>query len=368
MSQIYFDHNSTSPIHPKVWNAMCEIRNIPLNPSSTHTHGRMARKIFEECRSTIKSCLKLQDTHELIFTSGCSESNNIALKNFIEYNKICSYLEHSSVLDIIGEGILPISSQGIVNVSFIENYIKKDVNKKVLLSIMYANNEIGTIQPINKICKVLSSYKNNVIIHCDITQALGKVKLNLEGVDLVTFSSHKFGGPVGSGGLLYRRGLDLRPILLGGGQEFGLRSGTPNLLAIRGMKVAFNLLTEIEEEFLKTAKLRNYLEKSLKKISSEVIVFGVHSRRLPNTSSIYMPNVDAETQLMYFDLNGISVSAGSACSSGKVSSNKLQNHLGYPEYIGKNSIRISMGPGNSQEEVNKFVKLWATLCMSNKLN
>ena len=300
MKQIYFDHNATSPINDEVWLAISNIHKLALNPSSLHRNGQNARKLLEESRDIIKSYFVLNNTHELIFTSGCTEANNIVLKNFPEYEKICSCIEHPAVINVIGEGIIPVDNQGIVNLDFIENYLTENKGKKILLSIMYANNEIGTIQPIQDIVNLIKHY--DVIFHCDITQAIGRVDVNIEGVDLITFSSHKFGGPVGSGALIYNKNLNIAPIFLGGGQELTLRSGTQNLLAIYGMATAFKFLDEIKEKFIKTYILKEYLENSIKDISSDIIIFGDKAKRLPNTSSICMPNVNAETQLIYFDL------------------------------------------------------------------
>ncbi len=363
MKQIYFDHNATSPINDKVWLAISDICKIPLNPSSLHKNGRIARKFLEKSREIIKARLNLNNSHELIFTSGCTEANNIVLKNFPEHKKICSCIEHPAVVNVIGEGVIPVDTQGIVDLKFLKNYLDKNKDKKILLSIMYANNEIGTIQPIQDIVNLIQQY--DVTFHCDITQVIGRVDVNLEGIDLITFSSHKFGGPVGAGALIYNKNLILAPIFFGGGQEFRLRSGTQNLFAIYGMATAFKSLDKIKEEFSQTITLRKFLEKSLKDISNDIIVFGDGAKRLPNTSSIYMPNVNSETQLIYFDLNGISVSAGSACSSGKIELPRVQLSMSYPDYIAKNSIRVSLGPCNNMEEIERFCCLWKDLYKQN---
>lgn len=363
MKQIYFDHNATSPINDKVWSAISNIYEMPLNPSSLHYNGRNARKLLEESREIIKACFGLNNSHELIFTSGCTEANNIVLKNFSGYEKLCSCIEHPAVINVIGEGVIPVDNQGIINLEFIESYLDKNKDKKILLSVMYANNEVGTIQPIQDIVNLIQQY--DVIFHCDITQAIGRVDVDLEGVDLITFSSHKFGGPVGAGAVIYNKNLNLAPIFFGGGQEFRLRSGTQNLFAIHGMATAFKFLDKIKEKFTQTIILRKFLEKSLKGISDDIIVFADGAKRVPNTSSIYMPNVDSETQLIYFDLNGVSVSAGSACSSGKIDLPKVQLSMDYPDYIAKNAIRVSLGPCNNMEEIKKFCCLWENLYKEN---
>ncbi len=363
MKNIYFDHNATSPLHSHVKVAMSSVYELPLNPSSLHFYGRYARKILEESRLLIKYKLGLNHSHKLIFTSGCTEANNLIKNNFSAFKKICSCIEHPAVINVIGQGIIPVDNNGIVNLVFLEDYIANN-DSKLLLSIMYANNEVGTIQPIAKIVKLVKKY--NILLHCDITQAIGKIKINLDGIDLITFSSHKFGGPVGSGALIYNKNLELIPVFEGGGQEFNLRSGTQNMIAIYGMSTAFKYINEIIEKFSKTENLKIYLEKAIKHITNDAVIFGEDVNRLPNTSSISMPKVTAETQLMFFDLNGISVSAGSACSSGKINLPRIQLAMGYSEKVAKNALRISFGPGNTIDDVKKFVHLWESLYLRNK--
>ena len=359
MERIYFDHNATTPMNNKVVMAMSKISHLALNASSPHYHGRYARKILENARANIKKYFSLHDTHELVFTSGCTESNNLVLSNFLEFQKICSCIEHQSITNLIDKSIIPVNNQGIVNTTYLEKYLAKHKGKKILLSLMYANNEIGTIQPIQKIAHLTKQY--NVIFHCDITQAIGKINIDSKGIDLITFSSHKFGGPLGSGALIYKKSLNLFPMLIGGGQEFGLRSGTPNITAIHGMNTAFTWIDDINHDFAQTTNLKQYLEQALKRITKDVIIFGENTDRLPNTSSIAMPNVSAETQLIFFDLHGISLSAGSACSSGKIHVSKIQVSMGYSQDIATNSIRVSLGAKNTIKDIDAFINLWETL-------
>ena len=363
MKRIYFDHNATTPINNKVKKAMASICSLALNCSSLHYYGRKSRKILENARYLIKNTLGLKDTHELIFTSGCTEANNLALSNFPEVKKICSCIEHPAVINVIGEGIIPVDNDGVVNIDYIENYLAENYTKKLLISVMYANNEIGTIQPIQKIAKLAEKY--NFIFHCDITQAIGRINIDLADIDLITFSSHKFGGPVGSGALVYNKNLSLKPMIFGGGQEFRLRSGTQNVTAIHGMATAFKSINEIKENFTKTKQLQKHLEQSIKTITNDVVIFGENTHRLPNTSSISMPGVSAETQLIFFDLNGISLSAGSACSSGKIEIPRIQLSMGYSQEIANTSIRVSLGPNNTIKDLNTFIDLWKKLYLQN---
>lgn len=363
MKRIYFDHNATTPINNKVKSAMDSICNLALNSSSLHYHGRYARKILENARDVIKNSLGFNNTHELIFTSGCTEANNLALHNFSDIKKICSCIEHPAVINVIGEGIIPVDNNGMVNIDYIENYLIENNTKKLLVSVMYANNEIGTIQPIQKIAQLAKKY--NFIFHCDITQAIGRIDVDLTDIDLITFSSHKFGGPVGSGALIYNKTLDLKPMVFGGGQEFRLRSGTQNITAIYGMATAFESIEDIKKNFTKTKQLQQHLEQSLKNIKNDVVIFGEKAARLPNTSSISMPKASPETQLIFFDLNGISLSAGSACSSGKIDIPRIQLSMGYPQEIADNSIRVSLGPNNTIGDIDTFINLWKNLYLRN---
>jgi cysteine desulfurase len=358
MLRIYFDHNSTSILNKKVKEALLEIAHLPLNPSSTHSDGTYARKILEDSRMIIKEQLKVQDTHELIFTSSCTESNNLVLHNFSHLNKICSTIEHPSVINVIGDGVLIVDEDGVLNLEYLESYLKMQ-STQCLVSVMYANNAVGTIQPTQEIKELAKKY--GCLFHCDVTQAVGRIDLDVTNIDLITLSSHKFGGPVGAGVLLYKKLLSMKPMILGGGQEFSLRSGTQNLIAIHGMGRAFELLEEITASYSKVKRLRDYLEKALLNISDTAVIFGVNADRLPNTSSFSMPGVNAETQLIHFDINGISISAGSACSSGKLDISRTQLYMGFAEDIANNAIRISLGPENTMDEIERFIEVCKTL-------
>ena len=360
---IYFDHNATSPIDKNVKEAIFNMYESPLNASSAHFYGRYARQILENSRTLIKSILSLDESHELIFTSGCTEANNIVLNNFPNISKICSGIEHSSITNIINNSIIPVNKDGILDLQFIEDYCSKS-SKQILLSFTYANNQTGIIQPVKKIIRLVKKY--NVILHCDVTQAVGRIHIDLQDIDLITFSSHKFGGPIGSGGLLYNKILKLTPMFKGGGQEFQLRPGTHNIISIYGMSIAFKHLNSIIEKFKKTEKLRIYLENNIRNIANKAIIFGINSNRLPNTSSISMPKVNSETQLIYFDLYGLSVSVGAACSSGKVVTSNAQLMMGYPKGVSSNVVRISLGPNNHMDDIIHFVKVWETLYVNSE--
>ncbi|WPX96694.1 cysteine desulfurase family protein [Candidatus Bandiella euplotis] len=359
MERIYFDHNATSPLHQRVKEAMIGLMGLPLNPSSVHHYGREARKLLEESREKIRQVLGVNHTHNLVFTSSCTEANNLVLNNFPEYRKVCSAIEHPSVINVIGEGMIPVDTNGIIDLDYLKSYLESYQGTKFVISVMYANNEVGTIQPIKAIKEI--ALKHGCLLHCDITQAIGRIEADVGGIDIMTFSSHKFGGPIGAGGLIYRKELKINPTILGGGQESRIRSGTQNLVAIHGMAVAFGLIKEIQEDYKQIKKLRDTMERKLAIISDDVVILGLNADRLPNTSSLCMPKVSAETQLIHFDLNGISLSAGSACSSGKIDIPRIQLSMGLNEELAKTAIRVSLGPNNNIFEVDKFVNLWREL-------
>jgi cysteine desulfurase len=361
MQRIYFDHNATSILDQRVKESMIALMGMPLNPSSVHQEGNKARQILEEGRKVIKTKLSLLKSHKLIFTSSCTEANNLVLRNFPSFNKICSTFEHASVKKLIKSQVIPITSDGIIDLNALEVLLREDQN--ILLSVMYANNEIGSVQPIQEIAMLIRRLGG--LFHCDITQALGRVPVSLENVDLITLSSHKFGGPTGAGALLIREGLEIEPVTLGGGQEFGMRSGTHNVIAVCGMATAFASIDNITASFSKLSLLRDSLEDDLLSIDQKIMIAAKNSPRLPNTSSIYMPNVDAETQLIFFDMNGFAVSAGSACSSGKGNTPSTHLAMGIKKSVARNFIRVSLGPDCNVLQMSKFRNCWHDLYRRN---
>ena len=293
---IYFDYNATAPLHK---NVIKKIQNIKFeefgNPSSVHKIGRNSKKIVEEARRNILSTLKAKN-YDLIFTSGATESNNLAIKGFIKKNNIKTIYsletEHASVIDVvknldIEKKFFKTNSNGTVNLKEIEELLSKQTSS-FLVSIMFANNESGIIHPITEISKIVKKY--NGIIHCDGVQSLGKIEIDLDSldVDLFSISSHKIGGPTGIGALLINLRNNISPEIIGGGQEKNLRSGTENFLGIVGFSEAINEvknLTKICNSEIKNN--RDLLETNLKKLSNEIRIFGEDTHRLGNTC--YLP-------------------------------------------------------------------------------
>ncbi len=354
---VYFDHNATTPVLSDVKYAMDEFPNLPLNPSSIHAYGRESKKILEAARANIGKALNADEKYEVVFTATGTESNNIALKGFKNLEVIASTIEHPSVLSVVGQGLIPVEKNGIVDLVALETILKS--GKRYLVSVIFANNEVGVIQPMKEIIDLVHRY--NGIIHSDATQAFGKIPLSISelDLDLITISAHKMGGPQGAAALVLKKNLPISALMRGGGQEFRIRPGTQNLAAIHGFGIAASLINL--DEYAKLAELRDYLESKIAQVCKEAIFFGKDAKRLPNTSSFTMPNVSNETQLIHFDTNGFAISAGSACSSGRIGLSTTQMNMGYSEEIARTAIRVSLGIGNTQEQIDRFVDCWKKL-------
>lgn len=363
LNKIYFDNNSIPPISAESKSAMLEVMSLPLNPSATHSHGRFAKKILEESRDAILSAMNLsKKEYNLVFTSSGTEANNLCIKGLKDkFQAITTSIEHASVLNNVGEGIISVDKDCVI-VNY-ESLIKPNS----LVSVMYANNETGAIQPIQELVNI--AHQNNAIFHTDAAQAFGKIETNFNNIDLITISSHKLGGPLGVAALVFKKNLPLIPISVGGGQEMRFRSGTHNLPAICGFAAACKNIDRSIENYKKLERLRNLLESEILKICKDVIIFGGNAKRLPNVSNISMPNVNSTTQVIHFDSKGFSVSSGSACSSGVAPIPRVQLAMGYKEQDATTAIRISLGPQNTESEVLSFVKEWKQLYFNtNKVN
>ena len=371
---IYFDYNATAPLHK---NVIKKIQNLKFeefgNPSSVHKIGRNSKKIVEEVRRNILSILKAKN-YDLIFTSGATESNNLAIKGFIKKNNIKTIFslqtEHSSVIDVvknldIEKKFFNINPNGTVNLKEIEEELTKQTNP-FLVSIMFANNESGIINPIYEISKIVRKYKG--IMHCDGVQGLGKIEIDLDSldVDLFAISSHKIGGPTGIGALLINTRNNISPEIIGGGQEKNLRSGTENFLGIVGFGEAINEvnnLTKICNSEIKNN--RDLLETNLKKLSNEIKIFGEDTDRLANTCYFAYPSMTSENQVIALDQHGICVSSGAACSSGKVEPSHVLKAMQVDEKYIHSAIRVSLGWDSTKEQIETFLNIWKSDCFKN---
>lgn len=364
---VYFDHNSTAPMLKDVELAVSEVMRIPLNASSTHTIGRRAKCLVEDARTKLRALLNLGREYRIVFTSSATEANSLAILGMRDISKITSAIEHDSVLHNVGVGSIPVNSDGIIDIAsaekLIEDFVLKSSGAKFLVSVMMANNETGVVQPIAEIAAL--AHKHGGIFHTDATQAIGKIPLDFAymDIDIATISGHKFGAPIGVGALIYKEDVGIMPSYFGGGQEYRIRPGTHNVPAIYGLGIACDIVRQRGFDS-RIEDLRNYLEDSILRLAPDAIIFGKNVKRLPNTSMISMPGVPAATQVIHFDTNGIMVSAGSACSSGKVDLSRILLAMGYSESIANSAIRVSLGHRNNKAEIDKFVKIWADLYKS----
>lgn len=365
-NKIYFDHNATTPVLAQSAADMISYTNIPLNPSSLHSNGRLARGLVEGARARIKDAAGADNNFELVFTCSGTEANNFALRG-VGLPVITTATEHSSVLNLVGAGVIPVNRDGVVELDKLESILKQ-LKSPVLVSVMMANNETGVIQPIAEIAKLTKQY--GCLLHTDAVQAFCKIPFDISalGVDLVTLSGHKFGGPIGAACLLFKKSIELEAMMIGGGQEHKLRAGTENVPAIHAFGTASELASERLTRYEKIKVLRDYLEDRIRSICPEVIIFGENVSRIPNTSTFTMPNVQNETQLIHFDLNGIAVSAGSACGSRRLDYPRVLVGMGYDSSVATTSVRVSLGRNNTKEEIDYFVSKWEELYNSHNKN
>jgi cysteine desulfurase len=371
---IYLDYNATAPLHKNV------IKKIQIlkfedfgNPSSVHKTGRNSKKIVEEVRRNILSILKAKN-YDLVFTSGATESNNLAIKGFIKKNNIKTIYsletEHASVVDVvksldIQKKFFKINANGTVNLNEIEELFSKETGA-FLVSIMFANNESGIIHPIKEISKIVKKYKG--IVHCDGVQSLGKIEIDLDGldVDLFSISSHKIGGPTGIGALLINSRNNISPEIIGGGQERNLRSGTENFLGILGFGEVINEIQSLSKICNSEVKNnRDFLEANLKKLSNEIRIFGEDTNRLGNTCYFAYPSMTSENQVIALDQKGIFVSSGAACSSGKVEPSHVLKAMKVDDKYIHSAIRVSLGWDSTKDQIETFFNVWKTDCFKN---
>jgi cysteine desulfurase len=362
--RIFFDNNATTKISDEVLQVMIKAYQDPLNPSSIHYFGRYATRVSNGARENIRKLLGGQN-YQVIFTSGGTESNNLALFGFKNYEVIASQIEHPAVYNVVlkkNGKIIKADVNGIVDIADLEEKIKELDTKNFIVSVMLANNETGAIQQIKEIAQLTHQYGG--LMHSDIVQAVGKINIDLEdlNIDMASISSHKLSGPQGVGALLMRKSLDIEPILFGSSQEGGKRPGTLNVAGAVGLGEACRLAADKIVKYQELENLRNYLESEIKKIANDdVTIFSQEVARLPNTSYLATKGIDNQTQLIDFDLNGIAVSIGSACSSGSSKPSRILAAMNVSDDLAKNTIRISLGLDNTIDQVNKFIEVWKNL-------
>jgi cysteine desulfurase len=363
--RVYFDHNATTPVDPAVADAVAGIlRDEFGNPSSVHHFGQQAKARLDEARSAVASLIAA-DPSEVVFTSGGTESDNFALRGVAEAleptgrrHLIASAIEHEAVLNTLKAlgrrgwrtTILPVDASGLVAPEALEAALSDDT---ALVSVMHANNEIGTIQPIADLARL--AHGRGALFHTDAVQSVAKIPVNVRtlGVDLLSLSGHKFNGPKGAGALWIKRGTRVAAILTGGRHERNRRAGTENVPGIVGLGVAAQLAArKLPSEGERVAAMRDRLEQSVLARLPGTAINGARDQRVPNTTNISFEGVEAESLLIGLDLEGIAVSTGSACSSATLEPSHVLRAMGLPAHRTQNSIRISLGAGNTDEQVD----------------
>jgi len=357
--QIYLDYNATAPMRPRAIEAVAASLVQVGNPSSVHRFGRLARRAVEGAREAVARAVGATPA-EILFVSGGSEANNMVLKGVGRAHVLVSAIEHDSVLAAAPGERIPVDREGAVDVAALERMLGADP-RPALVSVMLANNETGAIQPIADIVRVARA--RGAVVHCDAVQALGRIEFDLHAldVDFASLSAHKLGGPMGVGALYVRDGAALSAQIVGGGQERGLRAGTPNLPGIVGFGVVAQQASDDLRDMTRIRGLRDRLEAGIKRLQPSVRIFAEDVERLPNTSCFAVAGFGAETQVIALDLAGIAVSAGAACSSGRVQSSHVLRAMGTDAELAGSAIRVSLGWQNEERDIDEFLTAWGAL-------
>jgi cysteine desulfurase len=364
---IYLDHNATTPIDPRVYEAMEPyLTEYYGNPSSIYRAGQDVRKAVEDARDALAGLLGAKP-REVLFTSGGTESDNTAIKG-IALNRgsghiITSAIEHPAVIEVVRwlekrgftATYVGADSDGLVNPEEVRQAI---TDETIVISIMHANNEVGTIQPIEEIAAI--AHERGVLFHTDAVQTTGKIKIDVDatGIDLLSLSAHKFYGPKGVGALYVKKGTRFDPCVHGGHQERGIRGGTENVASIIGLgKAAEIAMAEMDEESKRVRSLRDKLEKGLAESITDLRFNGHREKRMYNTASVIVKYVEGEAMLLNLDYHGIAASSGSACTSGSLDPSHVLLAMGIPAPIAHGSLRFSLGRATTEEGVDKVIEV-----------
>ena len=367
--RIYLDHNATTPVHPEVLEAMLPYYKDKFgNPSSIHSFGRETKVALEEARENVAKFLNASP-HEIYFTSGGTESDNLAVKGTAFANRkkgkhiITSKIEHHAVLEsckfLENEGFevtyLPVDKYGFVDPDDLKKALRKDT---ILVSIMHVNNEVGTIEPLEELCKIAK--EKGTCFHTDAVQSVGKIPVDVQelNVDMLSMSAHKIYGPKGVGAIYIRKGTRITPWSHGGHHERSRRAGTENLPGIVGLAKAVEIAHRDMEE--QSQHLRNLTETFYKKLTQtipDVILNGHLEKRIPNTLNISFKAVEGESIILSLDLKGVAVASGSACTSGTLEPSHVLSAMGISPEIAQGAIRFSFGRENTMEDVDYVVEI-----------
>ena len=361
----YFDWNATAPLRPEARAAVAAALEVTGNPSSVHAAGRAARHLVEQAREKV-AALVGASPREVVFTSGGTEANALALTPALGDTLLASAIEHPSVRSggrFAAVEEFPVTGTGVADLAALEGMLKG--RSRPLVSLMLANNETGVIQPVAEAAALVHAAGG--LLHVDAVQGPGRIPCDFRalGADLMTLSSHKIGGPQGVGALIVRDGLTLDAQIKGGGQERGSRAGTENVAGIAGFGAAAEATRlGLAAEVARMEALRATLEAGIKAVAPKAVVFGAEASRLPNTTLFSVPGMKAETAVIAFDLEGVAVSSGAACSSGKVAPSHVLAAMGVDPALSRGAIRVSLGFATPDEHVGTILKAWEKLAKS----
>ena len=377
----YCDHNATAPLRPASRDAMAHALSVTGNPSSVHAHGRAARAIVEEARDNVARLVKSK-LEQVIFTSGATEANNLALWSAVEgavdqsevdkaariTRLFVSAIEHSSVLktaEAVAERVagvrlecLPVSTDGVLDVEVLRAALREG-RGRALVAVMAANNETGVVQPVAEISRLCR--EAGALLLVDAVTAAGKIDLDAGLGDYLTLSAHKLGGPQGAGALVVNIDAPFAPQITGGGQQKGLRAGTENLSGIAGFGAAAKAVLVDKDETTRVAAIRDHFEAALKRALPDAVIFGVGVPRLGNTSNVALPGLAAENIVIALDLDGVMVSSGSSCSSGKITPSHVLSAMSVADDLAGASIRVSFGWNSTIEDADAVISSLARL-------
>jgi len=369
--RVYLDWNATTPLRPEAKQAMALAWDISGNPSSVHAEGRQARRLVEDARAAVAAAVGAR-SQDVVFSSGGTEANALALTPGLRRGAglpvrrlLVSAIEHTSVLSggrfpAEAIGSIEVTGSGLVDLDHLLRLLTE--GPPALVSVMLANNETGAIQPVAEIADIVHAAGG--LLHVDAIQALGKISIDIKSIraDLITLSAHKVGGPKGVGALVLAEEVQgLEPLLRGGGQELGRRAGTENVAGIAAFGAAAKAAMATQEaDAARQQDLRNRLEAGLKQTAG-AIVFSEGAPRLPNTTLFTVPGLRAETAVIGFDLGGIAVSSGSACSSGKVQPSHVLEAMGVGKELAQGAVRLSLGWSTSEADIDLALEAWRKL-------
>jgi cysteine desulfurase len=361
-NRTYLDWNATAPLRPHARAAMVAALDVTGNPSSPHSEGRRARAIIEDAREKVARLVGAKPA-DVVFTSGATEANNAVLAGGWEWILVGA-TEHDSVLAPArksGARLLdiPVDARGVVRRERLCAALADCVGLRALLSLQLANNETGVLHPLAECADLARQHR--LAVHSDVVQGAGRVPIDIAalGVDYLSLSAHKIGGPKGSGALVLGQGARLPSLLTGGGQERAQRAGTENVVGIAGFGAAAEAALGEVRAMDRVRRLRDALERKVRAITGEAIVIGAGADRLPNTSCLAVPGTRAETLVIALDLAGVAVSAGAACSSGKVSASHVLGAMGLRRDVADAAVRVSLGPTTTERDLGVFLTAWA---------